>query len=248
MSTTKLQAEALQWAKYLDTIFRRGFYDVEDEMSLPPIAGIPSEFVNDTCDIEEKMGYIKLEDGLSVRDIIVGLSKETLEDENIIIDRGPDDYFGYTISHYAEVIALGKTVRFLDLNLPYDKINVSRKSDHSGMYASEFTNKVYCRSGDSIGEVDEEYTHLKFAFDDVGITYHNGSYDQLDENSFYMFLFCGEDLANFKDELDAFNTIEEHISQLFLEDVYVGKYDIFTPFSTPEDVFSIDQVCPESVY
>lgn len=248
MSTTKLQEEALKWAKYLDNIFRRGYYNDDDEMPLPPIEGIPTEFLNDTCDIEEKMEYIKLEDGLSVKDIIFGPSNDQIEDEYILIDRGSDNYFGYTISHPEEVIGLGKTCKFIDLKLPFSEIGVTSKSGHSGMYATEFTNKVYDRNGITRGEVDEEYTHLKFAFDDVGITYRNESYYPLDENSFYKLYFCGEDLAHFKDELDAFNTIEEHISQLFLEDVYVGKYKSFTMFSTPEDVFSIDQVCPESVY
>ena len=236
MTKTGFQEEALRWAKYLDNIFRRGYYNDDDEMPLPPIDGIPTEFLNDTCDIEEKMEYIKLEDGLSVKDIIFGPSKEQIEDEYILIDRGPDDYFGYTISHPEEVIALGKTCKFIDLKLPFSEIGVSRKSGHSGMYASEFT------------EVDEEYTHLKFALNDVEITYRHDSYDQLDENSFYKFLFCGEDLSYFKDELDAFYSIEEHIAQLFLEDIYDGKYKSFTIFSTSEDVFSIDQVCPESVY
>ena len=254
MPTTKheLQAEALQWAKYLDNMMRRGYYndDDDDEMPLPPFEGIPSESHSDYWDV--RVGHNedlpKLEDGLSAKDIIYGPSEEQIEDEYILIGRDKDDYFGYTISHPEEVIAIGKTYKFLDLKLPFSEIGVTQKSSHSGMYASEFTDKIYDSNGISSDDVYDSFSHLKFAFEDVGITYRNDSYDPMDENSFYKLYFCGEDLGAFKDELDAFNTIEEHISQLFLEDIYVGKYKSFTMFSTPEDVFSIDQVCPESVY
>jgi hypothetical protein len=57
-----------------------------------------------------------------------------------------------------------------------------------------------------------------------------------------------QDFGNFNDELNAFNTIEEHISQTLLKDVYVGKYKSFTMFSTVEDVFIIEKIKHDSVY
>jgi hypothetical protein len=195
---TKLQEEALQWAKYLDNMMRRGYYNDADEMPLPPIEGFPyidnrkyrpiwNKYVDD--DISD---YYMLEDGISAKDIIFGPSNEKhedkIDDEYILLGRGADNYFGYTISRPAEVIAIGKTYKFIDLNLP------------------------------------------------------------LFNTSFYETHFCGEDLGNFNDELNAFNTIEEYIGQTFLEDVYVGKYKSFTMFSTVEDVFTIDEVYPDTVY
>jgi len=197
----KLQLEALQWAKYLDNYFRRGFYNDDSEIPLPSIEGIPciedrKHNIKGNDYISE---YFMIEDGISAKDIIFGPlhyknRHNQIDHEYILIDRGADDYFGYTLSHPAEVIAIGKTCKFTYLNIPY------------------------------------------------------GLYQPYYEISFYEIYFCGVDLNIFKDDLDAFDTIEEHISQIFLDDTYEGKFKSFTLFSTPEDLFTIEQVLPESVY
>ena len=241
-NSDSLELEALKWAKYLDNMLRRVYMN---EL-IPILKDVPSEFLSDYWSGFNEGEGTELEDDISARDVVFGPNYtkkcNEVEGENILY-RGSDDYFEYTKTKPNEVIALGKGYRFLDLNLPINDIECCSKSDYYGLYASKFTNKY-----GSFGEVNMKYKHLNFAFNDVCITYSNGSFMDNDESSFYKIYFCGEDLINFIDLLYTFRSIEEHISQVFLEDSIDRKYENFTMFSIAEDVFTIEQVPIDNVY
>ena len=227
MSTKQaLEQRSLQYARYLDNMLRlKGSSKHLD---------IPTEHLTDYFSEGGELPHI--EDGISVRDVVFGpgsSDSDKIPDEIILIGRGDDGFFGYTKSHPREVIALALAYRFLDMKLPYDKIDMSRKSGHHGMYASEFW------------DIMDEHKHLERLLEPcMDIEY---DYEKDTEVSFYEMDFCGKDLGEFKDEMAYCSTEEEYICELFLAD-FESKFKSFTIFSTPDDVFSIDKVNSSSIY
>ena len=223
----KHQTLALQCAKYLDNMLRLKGDEKHND--------VPTDHLTDYFQDGE---LPHIEDGISPRDIVFGPGvlendNDEIPGEYILVGRGSDGYFGYTKSHTTEVIALSQAYRFLDMKLPYDKIGMSRKSGHSGMYASE------------MWDIMEEYKHLNHILEScLDIEY---DYEKDTEVSFYELDFCDNDLGEFKDELAYCAVEEEYICELFLGGVET-KFKSFTIFSTPEDVFSVDKVNSSSIY
>ena len=216
----ELQQTALQCAKYLKNMEGDG----------PKYLDIPTEHLTDYFSEGGKLPYVdRLESSLTIKDIVLGPSEgytigwyDEIPDEHILVGRGTDGFFGYTITHTLEVIALALAYRFLDMKLPYKDVGVSRNSGHSGMYASE------------IEYIMDKYKHLTHILEpclDIEYDYENDR-----ETSFYEINFYTKDLGLFNDD---YCVDEEHICDLFLKDLetFPNSFKKFTIFSKIDEAF-----------
>jgi len=224
-STEQEKQTALQCAKYLDNMVR-----LTEGAKHPDI---PTEHLTDYFSKGGKLPYIENRFGsLTIKDIVFGPGSsendnDEIPDEHILVGRGSDGFFEYTITHTLEVIALAQAYRFLDMKLPYKDVGVSRNSGHSGMYASE------------ICDIMGKYKHLAHILEpclDIEYDYENDR-----ECSFYEVNFYTKDLGLFNDD---YCVDEEHICDLFLKDLeeVPNSFEKFTIFRTIDDVFWVTKV------